>query len=380
MSVWWVLLALAAGVVAFRIAPGRRGAFLATYCATLALPGFGSLGLTFFFDLPMVAMIWLAMAAWMLLDRWPPLAGLVAGVLLFGAGLVKWTGLPIGGLMLACVAFAGFVEDRRTGRVVWVFLGLVIAAATMTAAFVGWQRLGGQSFAHMMQITSGAKVSAHVTQVELGTWTLTLVDWEARRLIWYGLRVVTQILGPLVALPLLVAAAVGARGRVAWLLALMVVLHVLFYLLLVPPKDARFLMSAAPALSIAAALGWLRLGRRGGLLAGLTLLLALVTLFEFHHGRPGRWNGEWPIASGPDDPWSARSLFLDVGDRLTAGWPKARAGTPFLSEREVLWEGLIACEGPEITMEGTKQRGPKGPRNQAEREEGRSEGRETHVP
>jgi hypothetical protein len=350
MSVWWLLLAAAAGLVSSCIAERVRWSFVAGYAATLSIPGLGSLALTYFFDLPMAAMIWSALAAWMLLERRPLVAGVVAGALLFCAGLFKWTALPIGGLMLACTAAAGLLVCWERKRLVWTMLGLVVAACTMVVAFWLWQQQGGTSFDNMMAITASAKVLAKVHTLEIGPWTLTTVDWENRRLAWYAVRAVTEVIGPLSIIPLGIGVAWGARGRAGWLCLLVVIVHALFYVKLVPPLDGRFVMTAAPTVALVAAAGWLRMGRRGAALAAATLLIGGLTLTEFHHGERNAWNRIWPADPSPGQPLAGRGIFLNVGDRLTAGWPKARLTTPFLPGRDALWDALIACEWPALLV------------------------------
>ncbi|MCP4873254.1 MAG: hypothetical protein GY898_31560 [Proteobacteria bacterium] len=344
MSAWWLLLAAAAGLLTSRIAEGVRWSFVAGYAATLSIPSLGSLSLTYFFDLPMIAMIWTALAAWMLLERWPPVAGVVAGTLLFLAGLFKWTALPIGGLMLACVAAAGLIASWDRKRCAWSLLGLALAAGTMGGAFWQWLQLGGQSFDYMLTIMASATVSAQVRTWELGPWTLVTVEWENRRLAWYAVRSLTQVIGPLSAIPLALGAFWGARGRAGWLCLLIVAVHAVFVLVLVPSLDARFLMTATPAIAIVAAVGWLQRGPWGATLAAATLLAGGITLAEFHHGERNAWNRIWPTDPTPEQPLAGRGIFLDVGDRLTGGWPKAESTHPYAPEREAVWDALTACD------------------------------------
>jgi hypothetical protein len=344
MSIWWLLLAAAAGLVSWCIADRARWSFVAGYAATLSLPGLGSLSLTYFFDLPMAALIWTAIAAWMLLERWPPLAGILAGMLLFGAGLFKWTALPIGGLMLACTVAAGLFTRRDRSLILKKAFGLVLAAGTMVTCFWLWGKQGGTSFDHMMSITATATVTAQVHTWEIGPWTLTTVDWENRRLAWYAVRSVTHVIGPLSFIPFAIGVVWGARGHAGWLCLLVVLLHALFYVGLIPPLDGRFLITAAPAGALVAATGWLRTGKKGLALATATLLASGITLAEFHHGERNRWNKLWPSDPEPGQALTGRGMFLDIGDRNTAGWPRAEATSSFLPEREALWQALTACE------------------------------------
>ncbi len=350
MSLWWLAVALAAGLLTMCFAERRPWSFVAGYGATLAVPGLGALALTYFFDLPMIALVWLGVAAWVLLERRPPLAGIAAGLLVFAAGLFKWTALPLGGALIACVAIAGLGQDWSRRRLAWTLLGLLLAAATIGLSFWGWTSLSSGSFSYMTEMASGAHVSVEVHTRQLGPWTLATVDWETWRLSWYSVRLVTQIVGPLCLLPLLVGIAFGGRGRATWLLVGALVLHLAFFLLLVPPKDARFLMNVAPAISVAAAMGWFRAGRKGRWLAAVTLLAGMLTLLEFHHGRPGSWNRPWPESPVPDQVWAGRGLFLDVDDRLTAGWPKARSPEGFILDRAGLWDRLASCELPGLAV------------------------------
>ncbi len=131
MAVWWLLLAVAAGRASQLLGEREPGAFFAGYAATLLVPAFGALSLTWFFDLPMMAVLWCALAAWLSLERWPVLPGVMAGGLLFAAGLMKWTALPLGGLMLAGLAATGLRRVDGVRPAAMAALNLAVAAATM---------------------------------------------------------------------------------------------------------------------------------------------------------------------------------------------------------------------------------------------------------
>jgi len=319
----------------------RPGAFAAGYAATLLVPCFGASALTYYFDLPMVALVWLALGLTASMAERPIVAGVAGALVLFLAGVFKWTALPIGGLMLAAVA-ASRGSQAATVRT------SVAAALTLGCSFGAWQGLGGDSFATMLATTADNS-SAPTFRLPGG---LSLAVPTLARISGYGMRCLIEVLSPLFALPVLAGLVLAWPSRRARRLLLLAgAAHVLVFGLLVPPADGRFLYTLAPALTVAIGLGWLDLPRRRRWSLALVLAVAgAATLLEYHHEVPRAATSPWQFPHADDPLLRGRGVSLASGDERTTTAAAAERAPVFLPEREGVWEALLACPAPQILL------------------------------
>lgn len=362
MVLWLLLLAGSAGVCVRRISGSADDAWL-TAAATATVPALATLSLIYFFDLPMTALLWLAAAALLLLrPRSPELAGAVAGGIWFLAAFTKWTALPFGVALLGGALLAHLPGERWSRResLRRVRAG---AALTLVSGFLlkAWFSISTSSWRAMSDTTMGDPGAWMPGSVEgglaslLGSIGSKLQPLSWSRLLAYPTDLVTSVFSPILAFAVLSllalwlvrdrrgAALVGCTCLGQW--------AVLFWL--VPPVDARFLVTLAPAMTGAAVLGLGHLpagGRRA--LIGLWVVLSLWVIYDVQHGSPNALNGgpsarlDQPHSYLPD-----RGISIKSGDRNT-GWVRADTeGEPFAPEREELWTALAACGADVLTVQ-----------------------------
>ncbi len=285
---WLFLLALAVAAVAHRWKPGAGPWAFALTCF---LPAAQACATRYYYDLPMTAALWAALAAGVAGLRpgragWH--AGAAFGALWFAACLVKWTALPFGAVMLLAL----FLDPRRVGPV--ARLQAVVAAVAVAAAGVLLWRVaaGDGSIATMAGATYGGDREALDLKARLdGLLHHTRLHgtFGPDRTTYYPAALATHVLAPLgvaaLALPLAAWLLVG-KGRAA--LVALVVGQFAFLVAFVGVTDQRFALTAGPAPLLAAALGIAALhGRRGrALLGGVTLGGLVVVCAEHHFGVP----------------------------------------------------------------------------------------------
>jgi len=278
---WLLLLATAVAAVAHRWKPEAAPWAFAFACFLPAAQGAAS---RYYYDLPMTAMLWAAVAAGVVgLTRSGPRAGAAYGALWAVACLVKWTALPLGGLMLVAL----LLDPRELGlrrRVEAVVVAVLVAAG----AVLLWRALAGEgSFA----ATAGATFGGDRSSVDLAARLDDLLHFTRMhgtfgrdRLAFYPAALVTHVLSPLGFAAL--AAPLGlwlVRGVGRPALLLLVALPIGFFVALVPVVDQRFALTLGPALLLAAAIGVTALPRRGEVVVGAVLLGALVLASAEHH-------------------------------------------------------------------------------------------------
>lgn len=349
-----LLLATSVAAVAWRLS-ARAQVARAAALGTLLLPAVHGSGLRYYFDLPMTALVWasvgvLAFAG----ERRPRAAGVLAGLLAVAASLIKWTAVPFLLPMLVGLALCGDGKNggaglRRPSRsqlvpfalalVVWalgvvVYLGAVGTPNSLLAMFRE-SSVGDASYERLL----------------------------FQRVAFYGIGGVFALFSPLLALATL---GLGLRwlrsGRRGWPLVLLTVAgHLGFLMLLVRPADERFILTLAPALVLAAALGWDSLEGRGrtlvaGGLAGLGLLIAL----DFHHLPPGFLTAERtvllhdPEATGERPslgPMTLRGLGA-ASSIEQRGWSRSDEAAPARIElRAALADWLRSCRPRGVASE-----------------------------
>lgn len=278
---WLLLLATAVAAIAHRWKPAAAPWAFAFTCFLPAAQGAAS---RYYYDLPMTAVLWAAVAAGVVgLTRSGPKAGAAYGALWAAACLIKWTALPLGGLLLVAL----LLDPRALGlrkRLEAVVVAVVVAAA----AVLLWRALAGEgSFATM----TGATLGGDRTAVDLGARIDDLLHFTRMhgtfgtdRTAYYPAALATHVLSPLAVgallLPLLLWLGKGV-GRPA--LVLVAVLPMAFFVALVPVVDQRFALTLGPAPLLAAAIGVTVLPRTGEALLGGLVLVALVAVSAEHH-------------------------------------------------------------------------------------------------
>ena len=319
---WLLLLALAVASVGWSLT-GLRSVAAAAATGTLLVPGLHGSAVRFYFDLPMTALVWTAVAAFLTLrDERPVLAGVVTAGLGLLATAFKWPAIPALAPLLIGAALCGWtvrpeLRKRRIGAL-GLAAGLWIAGV---AAWAGASDAPG-SLESMVAEASVADVSLEsgssgvgLTAVVGGTLERLVRPGRDRQIVmrtqWYLATLATSVLSPLLALAGLALLVVWLREdrRTAPLLGAAVIGHGAFLLLLVKPIDDRFLLPTVPALVVACALGWSALPtdrlRRGAAIGivGVGLLVAA----DFHHAPatpltaslevwPGTWAARQDVA------------------------------------------------------------------------------------
>jgi len=354
-GVLWLLLLLAAvGVCGAGLVPEDRPLGAAAAAAGTALiPAIhGSAG-RYYYDLPMIALLWCVAAVLLWArDRRPLLAGLVAGLLGAVACLVKWAAIPYGVVLIGAL-FLGrspLATPRSHLR-----RALAVAAALAIPAWFVAQYLGDvtgtSSFGHQAHIMVPA---AEGTSIERGDGLLALLpsslaDKTLADLLFHPLRAVVSVFSPLL---FAAVAWLGLRGlnrRPLQLLpfALVIAGHVAFVVLTLPVLDDRFLVPAVPAAVLLAVVGWVGLAperrRRAGLaLVGIGALVAVD--LHFAPATALTWPVELLAAREGNSPWTrARGLGAASSVELR-GWARHDEADPARQAlREAVWDVVAAC-------------------------------------
>lgn len=352
---WLALLALSGAV----LARSWGGPAWPVALALVLTPALHAVSARYYYDLPMTALLWAAVALLLASARWPrgaaPWGGaLGAGLLLAAASLTKWSALPYGAiLLLALAAQAVRAAPAPLGELARIGL----AAATWGFLAGGFLALGATSYGAMdgatFQLPPDAEAGwlAPLGELPLGR-SLVPMAWNAlntdlERLAFYPVRLVTSVVSPAL-LPWLLAglgawAWRGAPGR--WLVGVGVLGQLAFLVFVVPPQDERFLLTPLPALVVAAAWGLCRLPAARWLM-GAGVLVGLGVAADVHLGTP-RPEGEGLSRAVEGGRlglrWTPRlGLSSSVGRR---GWARADDRRPDREAlREGLWEALQHCE------------------------------------
>ena len=282
---WLLLLAAALGALGHHL--GGRSAGLFSAGALLLTPALQGYSTRYYYDIPMTALLWSAVAlaatTW---SRRPILGGLASGLLVSAAALIKWTALPLGAILLVATSLLPWPTRRPsdshlpvTGR---RLVGLTLAAGTVGLVTSGYLLLVGPGSS--LEVMFGQMWSG-----ESSASTFLDHSQATNRLRFYGIATVSAVFSPLGSIALL-------AGLAGWLLrgapALLFVLTSLsgqlgFFCLGVPVTDERFLVTMAPTLCLVAALGLAGLSRQHRrFAAGLSVTAGLLVAGEFHLGLP----------------------------------------------------------------------------------------------
>ncbi len=377
---WVLLLALAVGLVTTSLSGSRRLG-VASFATTVLFPPFHAASLNYYFDLPMSALTWCCIAALVAgQDRRPLLAGAVAGVFLFLAGLAKWSALP-----MAPPVLLGIMLCRRPSELPalqnWkrrLVCGLSLSLSTL-ALLAGYWKLSTRSWNRMMHMTYGTELNPSSDFVQSATAVdavmsilaglPTLFDpgrhLSAEPFAFYSIRGVFCFLSPPIAALLALLFAVWLwRSRVAWPLLVTTVLgYLVLFTVVIPTLDERFLLTPAPVLIVLVLLSWRLLPRVLGALFAITYVsLALWVAWDFHHtpvnpepgmGRDAALAGEGEFFRIWEEvDLERRGLGLQSASDAQWGWMRLDQPQPvYLRLRERLWDQLIACRADAVLVE-----------------------------
>jgi hypothetical protein len=355
--IWLFLLA---GCVAWvvRSISGSSRATSAAFCGVLLVPAMHGMACRYYYDLPMTAMLWfataLAFATW---HRRPLVGGVLVGVLLCAANLVKWTALPFGLIMVAAVPLLALVEDgeQRKARFLKSLGALLVSIAVMALLCTGFIHLVGpfDSFTAMLGEIGDNAAHGAPAGVDSVTFFGVLKGIfnrmqmpDAVRLSFYPARLLASVFSPLLfALTLAFTAVWLRRGPRGWTAVVAILFgHWLFLILRVPPLDDRFIVTAAPALLIPAAIGWdLLAARLRWALGAAVLVVGFGVGLEFHFNDSPAPRTVMPTRPGTDK--LAKILRWGLADSVDQrGWVRRSTQPHDRAEvREALWEELKQC-------------------------------------
>jgi hypothetical protein len=343
-SLGWLLVLLASTAsIAANLVPSKRTLAASAAAAGLALvPAIHASAGRYYFDLPMIALLWLAAAVlfWGR-DRRPVVVGLIAAGLGFLACLVKWAAIPFGAPLFAVLLLGRSPSRRPVYRLVACGLALAIPA-WLVLQYLG-DVPGTSSFGHQAAITSpgaGSGLAGLLPSADRLRW----VD-----LIFYPARAATSIFSPVL---FAVVVWLGLRGLKSDPLRLLpwtmvVAAHVGFAVLVVPVLDDRFVLPAVPAVVLLAVVGWLGLPahiRRR--VAVVVVAVGAIVATDFHFAPPSALTYPLQLIGARHDnsPWTrARGLGAASSVELR-GWARHDEAEP---AREALrgdvWTVIEAC-------------------------------------
>jgi len=357
---WLALLAASVGATGWLITDSTRVG-LAAFVGTFLLPAGHAFAARYYYDLPMTALLWamtpLGLWAW---RRRPLWGGLAVGLLWFAAALVKWTALPFGGAMVVGLALTGRAGAAPASAgslglpVVRRFLAASVAGGVLLVLTTAFVREVGphDSFTAMLgDIGERGEVwgptGFHEGGLEGALHHLvgSLQPITDDRLGFYPERLVASIFSPVLLAPVLLLLCYWVlRAPRGWpLVAIVVFGQWLFLLLRVRPVDDRFLLTLAPALVLAAALGWAELPRRIAHAVGCALVVVgLLVCADFHHSK-----GSTAVAAEGPGAGSDRRQRWGLNDSMDQrGWARRDAQAEDRTAlREQLWQRLEACVG-----------------------------------
>lgn len=364
---WVALLGAALSRVVASMGVGRAGR-AAAFGSAFLLPALPASATRYHFDLPMVALIWSAVAAalatW---DRAEPRSrlrgGALAGVLAWGAMLMKWTAAPflvafLGAVWLRPAPGWAVAVRRRSlalGAAVGVAAPLVLGVLDVSSESLDTMSLTftqGASADPASSVVAGAVRAVGRALARIPEQAPFLKEWLA----FYSLAFLTMVVSPAVAL-------VAALASLRWLWSdrrgLGFVLlgaggGLAFLSFAVPIADSRFLLPLVPMLALTAVLGWSSLARPiRGAMGLLACVVGLGVAADFH------------LANTPDaEPIPYVNLGLggsgtvmhrgaglasSTNDR---GWVRRDEALPQrLAFRDALWDAWAVCGPPLVALE-----------------------------
>jgi hypothetical protein len=344
---WLGLLAVGLGLVARGLAPERPRIVAAAAVGALLLPAAHGAAARYYYDLPLTALLWLSAGLVLALGpRRPVAAGVAAGLTLAAAALVKWSAIPLAApLLLGALLSCRFDGERPVRSRALIAAVLALSFALPTGAYLAGS---SRSWTEMMH-TFGPEDDAAAAMGEAALRPLRAdpklqapdrsdrSGGRVERLGWYLRGLLFAVLSPLGAVVLLGLALpwLLRRGPGGWLIGGTVAGQLAFCVLAVPPLDERFVLTLAPALALAAALGWGELDgpRLRAATAAVAIAAGLWIAADFHLGEDVALDPQTTVAM--DEPLAGLGL---TGSWERRGWGRADRRRPTrLAFREQLW-------------------------------------------
>jgi hypothetical protein len=371
---WLFLLALSVGSSTQSITGQSRIGFAAA-TATVLLPAAHGFAGRYYYDLPMTALIWLSVAAYLRgRQRAPLVAGLVSGGLLAAACLTKWPALAFAlPLLIGATAVSAADGTPRWGRRgLSLFVCLATAGGVLSLFLAG--RGTDTSLSVMVRSGLDKSPSGSWTSNWDGPFSLVLDSLAPRvsALSWtdlsfYPLHLIVSVLSPLLSLLLFFLLLRWLKvGRVGGALLIATGLgQGLFLWGIVPVLDDRFLLVGAPTLLIAATVGWsgLAAGPRR-IIAFIAIGLGLLVAADFHLESRLLWSTPVTLLEPTEDsPCSELRGIGLVSSVEHRGWSRRDEqdnrwpSEPWIDEscrrrrppsrtqfRESVWQALSGCK------------------------------------
>lgn len=361
MGLGWLLL-LAGSVAALSHRLFGVGAF-AGFAGTLMLPAFHAAAPRYYYDFPMVAASWAAVAvlAWGMDRRASWVWGAAAGAAAVGACLIKWTALPTAlplslGVLLARTAARGPIRPLRR-----LAAGLAFAAVLMGGISAFLSIVGPDN--SLVAMLSDSRVAEATDGSLFGAVASSLTSFQPAampRALFYLGSLIAVVLSPLGFLAVLVLL---PRSRAdleplrwpAWLLAAS---YFALLFLLVAPVDERFLLGLLPLVVLRAAVGWQQRSPTGRRHAAVFLFTAgLFVAADVHHGPPAPWNAPLTVRVLPGTvdtpalipPVTFRGLSLGSSFERR-GWARRDDLVSPPAGREALWDWVNDCGAASLLL------------------------------
>lgn len=381
--IWLVLLAGVTGWIAQRLCQ-LEAVSAAAVVGIFLTPALHGYAVRYYYDVPVVALTWLAVALLVAgRDRWPLRCAVAVSLVFSAAVLTKWTALSFGPPLLLAglvvrsrphplageAAAGGLLFNWRSRAVV----GALVLIAVVVLLTVYLQMSGAENSLASMTKTAfgvgGASSAGAVSSAAVGVMLSDAVGAGSDR--WaelsfaqrsfYPLRLVTSVFSPLLALlAVLLVLFWMAVSRLGFaLLALPLLVYGGFLVLVMPVLDDRFLLPLVPAVVLACAFAWGELtGSWRVRVARIALACGLLVFFDFHFGSEGVFNQERLISHPHREdvpPTSARGLSAASSVELR-GWCRADRQLPFAGPfREALWKQVQALEPSYLGVPGQKE-------------------------
>ncbi len=359
---WILLLGIGVGVCAGHWARSRRCGSLAASVAML-LPAVPAVATHYYYDLPMAAMLWLAMACLLSLrTAHPVLASVSAGLAWTAAALLKWSALPFG--LVAALAVTRSRREIPATLVSLLFAGVLLLAFVAQADGSITSLAGGLLPPEDIEKPSRLWLFSALPEPFASAFSRPLRQLGLLTpgfLAFYPLTLVTSILSPaaaLVVLPLSVLGLIRVPS-LRWPSLVLLGGGTAFCALWIHVQDERLLLSLVPVLGATTAAGLLTLRARRvrrPLLLLVFLVLATVSL-DFHFGSPSPLNTARELLFVPYRGVHvvARGLGLATSES-GIGWRRRDEQLDDRAAyREVVWRHL-AAEG--VASVGTVPHAP----------------------
>ena len=356
-ALWWLLLAGAVALAARGLLPDEPLAAPAAATAALLLPAAHGAAVRYYYDLPMTALMWLAVGLAIGVGRHRPVVGGLAGGAAAGAAaLIKWSAVPFCLPMLAGAVLC-MLPDRRKAAV--LAAALAIGALAPTGAFLAGSTRSWTEMMHTFgpeddPTTAVGTAARRTISAQPLLQAPDRSDRAGGRLERTGFYVAALVLTVLAPAGTLVVLGLGVpwvrRGaRGAWLIGATVVGQVGFAALAVPPLDERFVLAAGPALTLAAALGWTTLTPRQRVVTGaVAVAVGLGLAADLHTGDASAVDPRSTVVTR--EPTGVIGLTSSWERR---GWGRFDRRRPSRADfREALWAALEPARAERIGLIG----------------------------